>query len=159
MKLSCLLETIAIAVANDADLEVYCQTKFGKSVSVHVHIDPKNAPGIAAAPWVGLTVQSYRRPTENNCNIVSFDLESATFCFEPNFAPSPVTVNGSVTILKGFEVLEEMSDLVFAAIEKAVSTSADQLEMTYNDEQSTSLTIADFPGWVSSRAWTVSKHV
>lgn len=159
MKLSCLLESIAISVANNAALETFCQSNWGKSVAVYVHIDPKNPPSIAMAPWVGLTVQGYRRPSEQNFKVLSFDLESAVFCFEPNFAPSPVTTAGSVTILKGFETLEDMSDLVFTAIEDAVSTDANQLDMTMNDEQQTNLVIADFPGWVSSRVWTISKHV
>lgn len=159
MKLSALLSTIATAVANDTALEAHCQAVFGKSISVYVHIDPKNPPSIDKAPWVGLAIQGYRRPAEFNVKIINFDLESAIFCFEPKAVPAPDTTVGEVTILKGFETLEDLSDLVFTAIESAVSTSTLQLSMTYNDEQQTNLVIADFPGWVASRIWQISKHV
>ncbi len=158
MKLSALLTTIATAIANNAALETYCQGKFGKSISVYIHIDPKNPPSVDKAPWVGLTIQGYRRPVEQNIQVVNFDVESAVFCFEPN-TTTPVDIVGKVTTLKGFATLEDLSDLVFSAIEVAVSTSATQLNMTYNDEQQTNLVISDFPGWVASRIWQISKHV
>jgi hypothetical protein len=159
MKLSEILATTATAIANDPALELYCQGMWNKSISVYVHIDPKNPPSTDKAPWVGLTVQGYRRPSEYNTRVISFDLESAVFCFEPKAVPAPETTVGDVTILKGFETLEDLSDLVFNAIEQAVVTSPLQLQTTYNDEQQTNLVISDFPGWIASRIWTISKHV
>lgn len=159
MKLSQELTRIATAVANDAALESYCQAMWGKSISVYVHIDPKNPPSVNNAPWVGLTIQGYRRPAEYNVQVVSFDLESAVFCFEPKAVPAPEKTVGTVKILQGFETLEDLSDLVFTAIETAVSTSGVQLNTTYNDEQQTNLVISDFPGWIASRIWQISKHV
>jgi hypothetical protein len=154
MKIAALLATIASAVSTNAALETYCQTNFGKSISIYVHVDPKNPPGIAKAPWVGLTVQGYSRPTENNANIVSFDLESAVYAEK-----STEVTSGKITTLSGFATIEDLSDLVFAAIETAVSTSSTQTDMTYSNEQGTSLVIADFPGWIAARTWTISKHV
>lgn len=159
MKLSTELKSIAIEIANDAAIESYCQDMFGKSMSVYVHVDPKNPPSIDKAPWVGITIQAYRRPSEQNLRVVSFDLESAVFCFEPKATPSPESTYGEIVTLKGFETLEDLSDLVFNAIERAVSTSSTQLSMTYNEEQQTAMIISEFPGWMASRVWTISTHV
>jgi hypothetical protein len=156
MKLSTMLDTVAKAIANNAGIEAYCQANFKRSISVYVHIDPKNPPSISKAPWVGLTVQAYRRPIANNANTLEFDLESAVFCSNANATESK---EGNVTTLDGFEKLEDFSDLVFSVIESQVSTSPEQLNLTYNDEQQTSLMISDFPGWISSRVWTVSKPI
>jgi hypothetical protein len=153
MKISEILQNIALKIATDADIETFCMTNFAKSVSVYVHVDPKNPPGIAKAPWVGLTVQGYSRPTEQNGNIVSFDIESGVYCEK-----STEVTKGQITTLAGFEVLENLSDLVFAAIDCAVSTSATQSDTTYSSEQGTSLIIAEFPGWIAGRTWTISKH-
>lgn len=154
MKISTLLDAIATAVANDAAIEAFCQTNFNKSVNVYVHIDPKNPPRTSEAPWVGLTTQGYNRPTENNVVSLEFDLESAAYC-----AKNGATVSGKITTLKGFETLEDFSDLVFAAIETAVSTSDTQLEMTYRDEQGTGLGITELSDWIASRTWTISKRI
>lgn len=154
MKIAALLATIATAVSSNAALETYCQANFGKSISIYVHVDPKNPPGIAKAPWVGLTVQGYSRPTENGANVVSFDLETAVYAEK-----STEVTSGKITTLSGFAQIEDLSDLVFAAIETAVSTSSTQTDMTYSNEQGTSLVISEFPGWIAARTWTISKHV
>jgi hypothetical protein len=154
LKLSTLLSTIATAVANNAALETYCQTKWGKSVSIFVHINPKSPPSISNAPAVGLTVQGYSRPTENNNVMVEFELETAAYISDATAATS-----GKITTLGGFAVLEDFSDLVFAAIEAAAVTSSTQLNTTYKTEQGTTMTISEYPGWVASRTWTISKHV
>ncbi len=151
--LSTLLASIASAIANSATLEAYCQTNFGKSVSVYVHVDPKNPPSISKAPWVGLTVQGYSRPTENKALTVSFDLETAVYCEK-----SGETTSGKITTLDGFAALEGFSDLVFGLIETVVTHSATQLSMDYISEQGTSLSIAEFPGWIAARTWTIGKH-
>ena len=154
MKIAALLATIATAVSSNAALETYCQANFGKSISIYVHVDPKNPPGIAKAPWVGLTVQGYSRPTENGANVVSFDLETAVYAEK-----STEVTSGKITTLSGFAQIEDLSDLVFSAIETAVSTSSTQTDMTYSSEQGTSLVISEFPGWIAARTWTISKHV
>lgn len=154
MKLSKVLSDVAIAIQNDAAIEAYCQSKFGKSISVYVHIDAKNPPSISHAPWVGLTIQGYRRPTENNALLVEFDLESAVYCSDQG-----ETTVGKVTTLDGFDTIEDLSDLVFYRVEQEVSTSATQLDLTYVNEQQTGLQISDFPGWISSRVFTVGKNV
>lgn len=159
MKLSALLKDVAVAIANNAAIESYCQAMFGKSISVYVHIDAKSPPSVSKAPWAGITIQTYSRPAENNTHVVTFQMESAVYCSEPQAVPAAEETFGEVVILKGFETIEDLSDLVFAAIETAVSTSATQLSTTYNDEQQTSLTISEFPGWIASRVWTISTHV
>ena len=86
--------------------------------------------------------------------MVQFDVESALYCTE-----NGETTTGKVTTLDGFSVLEDLSDLVFNSIETSISTSASQLNLTYMNEQNTSLTISDFPGWIASKVFTVAKHV
>lgn len=154
MKLSTILLDIATAIANDAAIESYCQMNYGKSISVFVHIDPKNPPSISNAPWVGLTIQGYRRPIDTNVVLAEFDLECAVFC-----SNATQTTSGKITTLAGFSALEDLSDLVFTVIETVISTSATQTNLSYRDEQQTSLMISDFPGWISSRIWTASKHI
>ena len=151
--LSTLLASIASAIAKNAALETYCQTNFGKSISVHVHIDPKNPPSIAKAPWVGLTIQGYSRPTENRALIVNFDLETAVYCEK-----STETTSGKITTLDGFSKIEGLSDLVFSIIEAAVTHASAQLSMDYISEQGKSIGIAEFPGWIAARTWTIGKH-
>ncbi|MEW6712517.1 MAG: hypothetical protein AB1403_22055, partial [Candidatus Riflebacteria bacterium] len=51
--------------------------------------------------------------------------------------------------------IEELSDLVFAAIERAVSTSPTQTETTYLSEQSTELGLIDLPEFAATRNWEV----
>ena len=154
MKLSTLLNDIAVAIASDAAIEAFCQAKFGKSISIYIHIDPKNPPSISLAPWVGLTIQGYRRTTDSNLLTMDFDLESAVFCDS-----NARTTTGNIVTMDGFGVLEDLSDLVFSVIEDCISTSATQLNITFSDEQQTALMIADFPGWIASRIWTASKHI
>jgi len=148
-----LLNSIATAIANDSALDAYCKAQFGgKSVSVYVHIDPKNPPSAAKAPWVGLAVQSYTRPGENNGKVTTFDLESAVYCEK-----SSETTSGKVTTLDGFALVETLSDMVFAIIETAVAQSDTQTTMDYLNEQSTSIGIAEYPGWIAARNWQVVK--
>jgi hypothetical protein len=154
MKLSTLLNDIAESIATDAAIEAFCQANFNKSISVYVHIDPKNPPSINLAPWVGLTIQGYRRVTDMNLLTMDFDIESAVFCSE-----SKKTTVGNIVTMNGFNVLEDLSDLVFAVVEGCISTSLTQLNITFSDEQQTALMISDFPGWIASRIWTASKHI
>ena len=154
MKLSKVLSDVATAVANDAAIETYCQAKFGKSVSVYVHIDQKNPPSMTKCPWVGLTVQGYRIPTENNNKVMQFDVEGYVCCED-----NGETVSGKVTTLDGFDTIEDLSDLVFASIENTLQTSATQLDITIMDEGQTSLVISDFPSWLAQKTFTASKHV
>jgi hypothetical protein len=154
MKLSQVLSDIAIAIQNDAAIEAFCQAQYTKSISVYVHIDPKNPPSISKAPWVGLTIQGYRRPLENNARLVEFDIESALYC-----AGAGETTVSKVTTLDGFSVIEDLSDLVFSCIENAIDTSPTQLQTTTVNEQQTSISISDFPGWIASRVFTAGKHV
>lgn len=153
MKLSVILSTVANAIANNAAIETYCQTNFGKSVAVFVHINPKAPPSISSTPAVGLTIQGYSRPTEANFHLVSFDLESAIYISDSR---ETTTLAGKVKTLKGFETLEDFSDLVFSVIEVAVSTSPTQLNTSQVSEQGTLLSISEYPGWAASRTWTVS---
>ena len=153
MRLSDVLKDVAIAISSDASVEAFCQAAYGKSISIYVHIDAKNPPKVSKAPWVGLTVQGYNVPSENNGKIVTFDLESALYCTE-----NGETTEGKITTLDGFENLEDLSDLVFLAIETAISTSRLQLELTYMNEQQTSLSVSDFPGWIASKVFTVAKR-
>jgi len=154
MKLSVVLNDIATALANDVAIEAFCQAKYGKSISIYVHIDAKNPPKVSKAPWVGLTIQGYRRPVENNVVLVQFDVESALYCTEDK-----ETTVGKITTLNGFETTEDLSDLVFNNIETSITTSATQLNLTYVNEQQTSITISDFPGWIASKVFTAAKHV
>ena len=151
--LSALLSTIATAIANNSALDTYCKAQFGgKSISVYVHIDPKNPPSISKAPWVGLTVQSYSRPGEHNGDVTTFDLESAVYCEK-----SSETTSEKVTSLDGFAIIETLSNMVFAIIETAVTQSDIQTTMDYLNEQSTSIGIAEYPGWLAARNWQVVK--
>jgi len=152
--LSTLLASVATAIANSATIETFCQANFSKSISVYVHLDPKNPPSISKAPWVGLTIQGYSRPAENAGRIVTFDLETAVYCEK-----STETTSGKITTLGGFATLESLSDLVFGVIETAVTHASTQLEMDYVSEQGTSLTTAEFPGWIAARTWTIGKHI
>lgn len=154
MKLSALLASVAVAISGDAAIEAYCQTNFGKSISIYVNIDPKNPPSISKAPWVGLTVQGYNRPTEYNTKLVTFTLESAVFLND-----ATETTSGKITTLRGFASIEDLSDLVFAAIELAITTSATQTNMSYESEDTTTLTVAEFPGFMATRNFTIGKHV
>ena len=154
MKLSKVLSDVAIAIASDAAIETYCQTNFTKSVSVVVHIDQKNPPSISKCPWVGLTVQGYRIPSENNNKVMQFDVEGYVCCDD-----SGETTVGKVTTLDGFDTIEDLSDLVFDCIEKVLQTSAAQLDITIMDEGQTSLVISDFPSWLAQKTFTASKHV
>lgn len=154
MKLSIILNDIATNIATDAAIETYCQSHYNKSISVYVHVDSKNPPKASKAPWVGLTIQGYSRPVNNNVVLVEFNVESAVYCV----AEGETTV-GKVTTLDGFSVIEDLSDLVFANIEKSISTSTTQLNLTYVNEQQTTLTISDFPGWIASKVFTAAKHV
>lgn len=156
MKLSEVLNEIATAVATDPDVEQYCRQRYNKSISVYVHIDSKNAPSVTRAPWLGLSIQGYNRPIEQNINIVTFELETALVIVDENFE---VSNEDKIITLNGFASAEELSDIVFAAIEKAVSVSPEQLQMTYTNEQGTNINIMDYPSWIAARVWTISKHV
>jgi len=148
--LSTLLANIAAAIAADATLETFCQTNFSKSISVYVHLDPKNPPSISKAPWVGLTVQSYERPAEDKAAFMNFNLETAVYCEK-----SGEVTSGKITTLTGFSTVEALSNLVFSIIETAVTQSGTQTTMDYLSEQETSIGIAEFPGWISARTWRI----
>jgi len=154
MKLSKVLNDIATAIATDAAIETFCQTNFGKSVSVYIHIDKKNPPSVSKSPWVGLAIQGYRNPTQTNGKTMEFDLESYICCNEDG-----ETVVGKITTLDGFSVIEDFSDLVLNSIETILQTSATQLDLTINSEGQTSLIITDFPGWMAARVFTASKRI
>lgn len=158
-KLSQILKKVALEVANCGLIEDHCQSVYNKSMSIYIHIDPKNPPSITHAPWLGLTIQSYSTPTETNGSVITFDMESAVFVMDADAETEATTQDGSITTLKGFEKLEDLSDLVFDAIDRAVTTSQTQLVTTHNNEQPTNLTITDFPGWVASRVWSISKRI
>lgn len=156
MKLSALLADIATALANDTALEAYCQTNFTKSPSIFVHLDPKNPPSISKAPYIGLTIQQYSRPVEANARVIDFTLEAG--CYIDN-KKEKLSNSNKVSTLEGFAMIEDFSDLVFAAIEKAVTTSSLQLNMSYRSEDTTLLAVGEFPGWVASRNFIISKNV
>jgi len=152
MKLSQLLNLIATEVANNAALNTYCQTNFGKGITVKVHADKKDPAKIADAPWVGLTILGYDFPADQNRRIQSFTVESAAYLEDKT-----ETTVGKVTTLNGFAKLEDFSDLVFAAISKAVTTSSTQNNMTLEGVSNTDLIIPEngFPGWLAMRSWNL----
>lgn len=152
MKLSQLLSLIATEIAGNAAIESFCQTNYGKSVTIKVHADKKDPSKIGEAPWVGLTILGYDFPTGKNRKIQTFSVESAAYLEDKG-----ETTVGKVTTLDGFAKIEDFSDLVFAAISKAVSTTASQTNMTLEGVSNTDLIIPEngFPGWLAMRSWNL----
>jgi len=154
IKLSVLLNEIAEKIENNAELETFCQTNFSKSFKVYAYIDPDNPPKISNAPFIGLAIFGYEKPTNDNGRLLNFSLQVACFIED-----SGETTSGKVTTLGGFAKLESFSDLVFDTIDAEITTSEQQQDMSVLSESNTSYGIADFPGFVASRSYTIGKRI
>lgn len=144
---------IAREIAADPAIEALCQSIWGKSLSVFIGVDEKNLPEADAfCPWAGIAVSGYERPTTSE-KTSNFTLESAVYIQDDTVSQD--TVAPQITIIKGYSTIEQLSDLVFSAIERAVSTSPTQLQMTYVSESGTRFGLTDSPEFVALRTWTI----
>lgn len=145
---------IAVEIINDAAIEAYCQANYGKSITVAIGVDLKRLPlSSSACPWAGIAVSGYSRPIDGS-GMQKFFLASAVYIQNGNIEPD--SEYPSIMVAAGDGEIEELSDLVFAAIERAVSTSPTQTETTYLNEEQTDLGIIDLPEFAATRNWEVA---
>ncbi len=146
---------IAKEIVTDETLTNYCQEKFGNEITVYIGIDQDDLPRAGEVnPWVGLAVPLYQ--TESNIEdlVSSFVLDSAVYCKDES-EPFSDADYSNIKIIQGNKTIEELSDLVFAAILRAVSRSATQLVMSYHSQTETSLGALIKPHFAATRTWTI----
>lgn len=150
--LNTIKRTIAVAIVTDAAIEAHCQEKYGKSITVAVGLDLKALPKAeSVCPWVGISIAEYQRASSGKTS--TFQLDSAVYIQNEKISPDPEYP--SILVADGNAAIEALSDLVYAAIQKAVSTSGTQTIMTYQSEGPTKMGMIDLPEFGSFRNWTI----
>jgi hypothetical protein len=150
--LNTIKRTIAVAIATDPAIEAHCQEKYGKSITVAIGLDLKALPKAASVcPWAGISIAEYQRA--NSGKTSTFQLDSAVYIQNETISADPQYP--SILIAEGNAAIETLSDLVYAAIQKAVSTSSTQTTMTYQSEGPTKMGMTDLPEFGSFRTWTI----
>jgi len=149
---------IAKAIASDPAIEAVCQAAYGKSITVSIDIDLKALPSAnEVCPWAGISVPAYERPSKDNGHTTQFTLDSAVYIQDARIEQD--IEHEQIMILRGSEGIEILSDLVYSVIEKCISTSPTQQQMTYLNESDTRLGVTDDPElFASFRTFTVGMN-
>jgi len=150
--LNTIQRNIAVEIVTDAAIEAHCRAEYNKSITVAIGLDLKALPKAElVCPWAGVSIYEYQRA--NNGKTSTFQLDSAIYIQNDKIEADPQ--HPSILIAKGNSAIEILSDLVYAAIQRVVSTSSTQTTMTYQSEGPTKTGMIDLPEFASFRTWTI----
>lgn len=115
------VKIVVAAIANDAEVQAFCETNFGKGHHVQVGWDESRLPRITDCPLIIVKLGSRTRDESlsfrRNILTVGVMIALAT---NPQAPESDIVTVGNVTTYTGTDLADELADLVESKVQRAL---------------------------------------